>query len=205
MSLSRLTSGSWRDDRRDGMLDQTRHLRNKADDLLRLENNLSNSAAHLDQRAANLNSAEHKLRKLEAALERRERALADRERETLTEQTTQANNADAEQLARSLNSDSIDRAFDAGNTSAVAAAIIRAGAKARGEIDNGRSAPTGVAAQIIRAGKLARGEIVDDAALTGMARAVILSGRKARGEILSAADSAWHDAFCKHNWTAGHE
>jgi hypothetical protein len=41
---------------------------------------------------------------------------------------------------------------------APAAQILRAGAKARGEIVEDHSAPTGVAAQILRAGAKARGE-----------------------------------------------
>lgn len=74
-------------------------------------------------RKGDLRRKETELREREDALIERESQLAGRERDANTEA--------AEDMARDLHTDVVDRAFDTGNSAAIAAAIIRAGDRAR--------------------------------------------------------------------------
>jgi hypothetical protein len=69
----------------------------------------------------------------------------------------------------------------------VAARILRAGARARGELKEQEStgpAPDSVAARILRAGARARGELKEqEQEPTGLAAEILAAGRKRRGEI----------------------
>ena len=66
---------------------------------------------------------------------------------------------------------------------ALAAEILVAGKRRRGEMVDDAPEPTGLASKIIRAGRVRRGEIVSTPKLTGLALQIVEAGRKRRGEI----------------------
>jgi hypothetical protein len=71
-------------------------------------------------------------------------------------------------------------------------------------IPQSNAATMATAAAIIRAAAIARGEIDDTPQPTHpTARAVILSGMRARGEALSASDAQWLENFCRRTDAAG--
>jgi uncharacterized protein (DUF3084 family) len=186
-------------DQRNGLLEQASEIRNRADSLTDLHIRLENSQRNLDRRQAELAAYEHQLRREAAALEQRRQDVERRER-------TLAHQRDTERATDILTGAAGDPAGgDDDPASVTAAAILRAGKIARGEIEApmlhavipqpGRSHADMMAARrtadaILRAGMKARGEIDDDnpapvptADVQRTAMAIINAGRRARGEL----------------------
>ena len=111
------------------------------------------------------------LRRREQELNEREMALAE-EKRAVAALRSEYDHSAAVGSARSLVTDVMDHAPVSGRTSALAEAIVAAGAARRNELGPPPlpSDPT--------------------------AKAVILSGKRARNEPVAAADEQWLDAFC---------
>jgi hypothetical protein len=89
----------------------------------------------------------------ERARLRAERRALEEERSVFEQEVADAARTLAGDLGRAT-----DRAIATGNPSEVARAIIRAGAKRRGEIDD-TPEPSGIAGEIVKAAKRRRGEL----------------------------------------------
>jgi hypothetical protein len=90
----------------------------------------------------------------------------------------------AEEIAGDLAIEQMDSALMTRDTGKLAAMIIRAGKRRRGEIPDDATPPAGsLAAQIVQAARKARGEIPAGQKPTGLAAKIVAAAAKARGEI----------------------
>lgn len=131
-----------------------------------------------DARAADHGDREARLDRYEERLAERERTVSQREK-IQEQKETAAPSTPAASLLR-------DRT-PAGDAATLAAQIIAAGCKRRGETADQPSLPEGLAGDIIRAGMKARGEVADDhepsTEAERTAALIIDAGRRRRGEI----------------------
>jgi hypothetical protein len=169
------------------MADRARELRNRADALLQLEADLKARAKALDRREQDLISDEESLQKDKRRLAASEQSLTQKE-DALTSEAVRERFGHTMAVLDELEYPAIkDNEAVVDNPKALSAAIIRAGAKRRGEITDVPLPTDKTARAIVLAGMRRRGELVEEpkprTEHERVAALIIQAGRRRRGEI----------------------
>jgi hypothetical protein len=153
-----------------------------------------------EQVAAERQQVAQDRRQLERDRQNFEEQREERREQQRTEQHAERRRVEAEVIAGDLAHD-VDRDRP-GHTASL---ILQASRKARGQLPE--EPLSEMAAAILRAGAIARGEVVADAELptNETAKAVILCGRRARGESISEGEAAWLSAFLQRQERDRHD
>ncbi len=147
------------DDQTAALISRARHLRETSDELLRFQEKLRDSAANLDAREVKLTEREARLDQFQARLERLEEKLAQRERGLAQRHVLTSKAVEAKRdLEAARDAPSMPNETRITDPRALAAQIIDAGGRRRGELPQLLPPLSGVAALIVAAAAKARGE-----------------------------------------------